>query len=193
MDSDMIILEVTEKMDKTIENLEKRFATVRAGRANPSSLDGVTVEYYGGKADQTFSLDVPAKVTFANSNPARDNYKLKITSLDDAVTFLESEPIDSIYDVQITPNDHHLVVLFASTVTRNRIIEERKNYGSAITARDGVSYSGWLDLGSITNKSGIFIGLNLDHNDFNTDISTFNNLSISQIVAKLNTDYPTGL
>ena len=47
MDSDMIILEVTEKMDKTIENLEKRFATVRAGRANPSSLDGVSVEYYG--------------------------------------------------------------------------------------------------------------------------------------------------
>ncbi len=153
----------------------------------------VTVEYSGGKADQTFSLDVPAKVTFANSNPARDNYKLKITSLDDAVTFLESEPIDSIYDVQITPNDHHLVVLFASTVTRNRIIEERKNYRSEITARDGVSYSGWLDLGSITNKSGIFIGLNLDHNDFNTDILTFNNLSISQIVAKLNTDYPTGL
>ena len=47
MDSDMIILEVTETMDKTIENLEKRFATVRAGRANPSSLDGVNVDYYG--------------------------------------------------------------------------------------------------------------------------------------------------
>ena len=47
MDSDMIILEATEKMDKTIENLEKRFATVRAGRANPSSLDGVNVDYYG--------------------------------------------------------------------------------------------------------------------------------------------------
>ena len=47
MDSDMIILDITEKMDKTIENLEKRFATVRAGRANPSSLDGVMVEYYG--------------------------------------------------------------------------------------------------------------------------------------------------
>ena len=47
MDSDMIILEVTDKMDKTIENLEKRFATVRAGRANPASLDGIQVEYYG--------------------------------------------------------------------------------------------------------------------------------------------------
>lgn len=151
----------------------------------------VTVEYSGGKADQTFSLDVPAKVTFANSNPQLDDYKLKITSLNDDVTFLESGPIDSIYDVQITPNDHHLVVLFASADTRANIINEEKNYGSEITARDGVSYSGWLDLGSITNKSGIFIGLNLGNADFNnTDVST---LSISQIVAKLNTDYPTGL
>lgn len=47
MDSDLIILEMTEAMDKTMENLNKRFATVRAGRANPSSLDGVNVEYYG--------------------------------------------------------------------------------------------------------------------------------------------------
>ena len=45
MDSDMIILEVTENMDKTMENLNKRFSTVRAGRANPSSLDGVFVDY----------------------------------------------------------------------------------------------------------------------------------------------------
>ena len=47
MDTDELLLDVTDKMDKTIENLEKRFATVRAGRANPSSLDGVMVEYYG--------------------------------------------------------------------------------------------------------------------------------------------------
>ena len=47
LDSDLFILEITEKRDKTIENLSKRFATVRAGRANPSSLDGVVVDYYG--------------------------------------------------------------------------------------------------------------------------------------------------
>ena len=47
MDTDELMLDVTDKMDKTIENLENRFATVRAGRANPSSLDGVMVEYYG--------------------------------------------------------------------------------------------------------------------------------------------------
>ena len=43
----MIILELNEKMDKAISTLEKRFTTVRAGRANPSSLDGIMVEYYG--------------------------------------------------------------------------------------------------------------------------------------------------
>ena len=47
MDSDMILLDITDKMDKTIENLNKKFTTVRAGRANPSSLDGIMVEYYG--------------------------------------------------------------------------------------------------------------------------------------------------
>ena len=47
MDSDEILLDITDKFDKTIENLGKKFATVRAGRANPSSLDGVMVEYYG--------------------------------------------------------------------------------------------------------------------------------------------------
>ncbi len=47
MNTEMITLEVTEKLDKAVENLEKKFTTVRAGRANPSSLDGVQVEYYG--------------------------------------------------------------------------------------------------------------------------------------------------
>ena len=37
----------TEKMDKAIKNLEERFITVRAGRANPSMLDDVMVAYYG--------------------------------------------------------------------------------------------------------------------------------------------------
>ncbi len=61
MDSEMIILDVTEKMDKTIENLNKKFATVRAGRANPSSLDGVNVDYYGSMTPlkQLATISVP--------------------------------------------------------------------------------------------------------------------------------------
>ena len=61
MDSDEILLDITDKMDKTIENLEKRFTTVRAGRANPSSLDGVMVEYYGAMTPlkQLATISVP--------------------------------------------------------------------------------------------------------------------------------------
>ena len=46
MENDLI-KEIQDKMDKCLENLDKRMATVRAGRANPSSLDGVQAEYYG--------------------------------------------------------------------------------------------------------------------------------------------------
>lgn len=61
MDSDMIMLELTEKMDKAIESLEKRFTTVRAGRANPSSLDGIMAEYYGSMTPlkQLATISVP--------------------------------------------------------------------------------------------------------------------------------------
>ena len=56
-----MMLDVTEKMDKSIENLEKKFATVRTGRANPSSLDGVMVEYYGSNTPlkQLATISVP--------------------------------------------------------------------------------------------------------------------------------------
>lgn len=36
-----------EKMDKTIAVLEKEYATIRAGRANPAVLDKIMVDYYG--------------------------------------------------------------------------------------------------------------------------------------------------
>ncbi len=61
MDTETIILEVDELLDKALEALEKRFATVRAGRANPSSLDGISVEYYGSMTPlkQLATISVP--------------------------------------------------------------------------------------------------------------------------------------
>ena len=38
-----------DKMDKAITALEDKFTSVRAGRANPSMLDEVLVDYYGTK------------------------------------------------------------------------------------------------------------------------------------------------
>ncbi len=42
-----IISASEEKMKKTINMLNKEYAEIRAGRANPSVLDKITVSYYG--------------------------------------------------------------------------------------------------------------------------------------------------
>ncbi len=44
---DEILIKTENKMQEAINNMEKRFTSVRAGRANPAILDGIKVEYYG--------------------------------------------------------------------------------------------------------------------------------------------------
>ena len=42
-----VIKTTEEKMEKTLDALTREFAAVRAGRANPSVLDKISVDYYG--------------------------------------------------------------------------------------------------------------------------------------------------
>ena len=42
-----ILMETELEMQEAIQNMEKRFTNIRAGRANPAILDGVMVLYYG--------------------------------------------------------------------------------------------------------------------------------------------------
>jgi len=44
---DEIIRSAEEKMKKSLEALKKDFASIRTGRASPSLLDHINVEYYG--------------------------------------------------------------------------------------------------------------------------------------------------
>ena len=44
---DDILMEATMKMDSSIENMEKRFVNVRAGRASASMVNEILVSYYG--------------------------------------------------------------------------------------------------------------------------------------------------
>ena len=56
------IIELTKvNMEKALESLDKRFATVRAGRANPSSLGSIYVDYYGNQTPlkQLATISVP--------------------------------------------------------------------------------------------------------------------------------------
>lgn len=56
-----ILLETELNMNHVIENLEKRFQNIRAGRANPAILNGVHVNYYGAETPliQLATISVP--------------------------------------------------------------------------------------------------------------------------------------
>lgn len=56
-----ILMETEMKMESSIENMEKRFLNIRAGRANPSILDGVMVTYYGAPTPlkQLATISIP--------------------------------------------------------------------------------------------------------------------------------------
>lgn len=45
--ANMLLLEIEENMQKSIESLERELASVRTGRANPSILDRISIDYYG--------------------------------------------------------------------------------------------------------------------------------------------------
>ena len=44
---EMMLLELSERMDKTVRVLKEDYSAIRAGRANPHILDKITVDYYG--------------------------------------------------------------------------------------------------------------------------------------------------
>ncbi len=57
----MSIENMSERMEKVIDNLETNYSEVRAGRANPAILNKVSVEYYGAPTpiNQVASISVP--------------------------------------------------------------------------------------------------------------------------------------
>ncbi|MGL5917407.1 MAG: ribosome-recycling factor, partial [Culicoidibacterales bacterium] len=42
-----VLAHAEEKMNKVLHHLEEELTTIRTGRANPSALSKITVEYYG--------------------------------------------------------------------------------------------------------------------------------------------------
>ena len=49
MDTKTILSEASDRMQKTIEHLEEELLNIRAGRASPTVLNGVFVDYYGSQ------------------------------------------------------------------------------------------------------------------------------------------------
>ena len=58
---EMLLLELEERMEKSIHAFEKELSTVRTGRANAGLLDSISIEYYGVPTPlkQVSSITVP--------------------------------------------------------------------------------------------------------------------------------------
>lgn len=66
---DEIVEDANERMGKSLDSLQQAFAKIRTGRANPSLLDGISLEYYGSPTplNQVASITVEDARTLAVS------------------------------------------------------------------------------------------------------------------------------
>ena len=57
-----LISDLEDKMQKTIASLNNEFKKIRTGRANPSMLDDIKIDYYGSPTpiNQAASISVEA-------------------------------------------------------------------------------------------------------------------------------------
>lgn len=109
-----IIKNTEEKMKNTISNLEQRFTNVRAGRANPNMLDGISVEYYG----------VPTPIKSLANISVPEARQLMIKPFDKSL-LKEIEKAIYAADLGMSPNNNGEVVF----LTIPELTEEtRKNY-----------------------------------------------------------------
>lgn len=106
--------DVKAKMDKAIENLESRFTTVRAGRANPNILNGITIEYYG----------TPTQLNAISTISVPEARQLMIKPFDKSL-LKEIEKAIYAADLGMSPNNNGEVIF----LTIPELTEEtRKNY-----------------------------------------------------------------
>ncbi|MGI6269398.1 MAG: ribosome recycling factor [Candidatus Howiella sp.] len=105
------LLNTTEsKMDKTLTSLNREFGSVRAGRATPSVLDKITVDYYG----------VPTPINQMAAVSVPEGRTLQIAPWD-ASTLKAIEKAIQSSDIGINPqNDGKLIRLIFPPLTEER-------------------------------------------------------------------------
>ena len=70
---DEILEDANERMGKSVDSLQQAFARIRTGRAHPSLLDTISLEYYGADTplNQVASISVEDGRTLEPSRPGK--------------------------------------------------------------------------------------------------------------------------
>lgn len=107
---DQLLKKTEERMEKSLEALDREFGSVRAGRANPSILDKISVDYYG----------VPTPINQMAAISVPEARMLQIQPWD-ASTLKEIEKAIQTADIGINPqNDGRLIRLVFPPLTEER-------------------------------------------------------------------------
>ncbi len=115
-----ILMETELKMSSSIENMKKRLTNIRAGRANPTILDGVLVSYYGA--------DTPLKQLANISIP--EARQLMIKPFDKScLSAIEKAIFEA--NIGLTPNNNGEVIILnipaLTEDTRRDYVKQAKN------------------------------------------------------------------
>lgn len=103
-------MDLEASMRKSVEAAQRTFNTIRTGRANPSLLDKITVEYYGA--------DTPLKALATLSTP--DSQTIQIQPFDASSIGLIEKAI-ALSDLGLTPNnDGKLIRINVPPLTEDR-------------------------------------------------------------------------
>ena len=117
---DNLILDLEDKMQKTIASLNNEFKKIRTGRANPSMLDDIKIDYYGS----------PTPVNQAASISVEEGRTLTISPWDKSlIEDIEKAIMKS--DLGLNPNTSGDLIRLTMPVlteeTRGDYIKQAKN------------------------------------------------------------------
>ena len=124
------IAETTELMEKAIYSLERELIKIRAGKANPSMLDNVFVDYYGAKT--TLGYGIPTILQSISTIKNQDARTIVITPFEKK-TIAEIEKAIFQANLGVTPqNDGENIRISLPPPTEERrrdLVKQAKQLG----------------------------------------------------------------
>lgn len=119
---DEIVLDMKERMNKTIDSLRQSLVTLRTGKANPQMLSGLQIDYYGSPTpvNQVSSISVPEPRQLIIKPYDKNDIKAIVTAIN--ASDLGLNPINE--GVQI-----RLIIPALTEERRREMTKQARKYG----------------------------------------------------------------